>query len=716
MREYYREYELTSSQSEAVALLESFFQSEVACFLLKGYAGTGKTFLIRGLVNYLQARNIPVVLSAPTGRAARVLAGKSGFRATTIHRFLYSGELLRDVDEWQGGQYDMFKVIYGTTGNPFPANAVFIADEASLISDAYADNDTLKFGTGHLLNDFVRYVFPARTANARKILFVGDPAQLPPVEMNFSPALDAEYLMKELGLESMSAELTGVVRQQAGSLILQHATALRQALADDRFNALALPAGLQQVVHVNSYSLVDEFLSCAGEAFEDALVIAHSNARVHVYNQSVRSRLFPGVPEPQPGDRLVVMSNNYLHGREILNGEMGTIVEINNHALHRHTVNIRRPKQTGADKAEKQVELVFREAVIQFQDLPAEHGAEPVQANIRCMILDNLLFSSKRELEYDETVALLVDFKNRFRQMGGKGDDFRSALRGDPFFNALRVKFGYAVTCHKAQGGEWRHVFVDCATSMGYNNRSYFRWLYTAITRASQRLLLINAPSFHSVSGMKAVVVPDMRDEDEQTEENTPVIEEEAGKPESPGGEDILPGLEMKLMDAGFTVSNKREINYGMQMQVAQDGETALLRIFYNKNNQITKSEIMNAGNAFAEKVAEALVNLGISPGVIRTSVPVSEATLSGSAKAGTNFIDDFEQRLLAVLQPAGISIIRKEMYDYQIIVYLERGLHYAAIKFYYNRKQQFTRFEMIQARSSGMNEELNSLIQKMTL
>ena len=609
LKEIFSDIRLNDDQNQLINSLEEYFLSDTPVFLMKGYAGTGKTFIIKGLAGYLQTVGRSVVLLAPTGRAAQILTEKTGFAATTIHRMLYAGERLDDTAEYKGKQYDVFKSFYGMGSNTFPSNTVFIVDEASMVSNTYSENDLLKFGSGYLLNDLVNYIWPHPADSHCKLIFSGDQAQLPPVDMNFSPALDASYLLKKFQLKCSEYELTEVVRQLAGGLVLQNATRIRNAVRNSRFGSLRLTPG-HDVEMIDENQVVDKFIRKAGDAMDQAVVIAYSNRSVYKYNIAIRQQYFPGIQEPVAGDRLVVVHNNYLYERELLNGEPGTLIWVDNHHVHEHKVHIRLPGMVKVDQDEKEVSLRFREAVIQFTDTSGDF-------QIRCMILDNVLFSGNRDLTYNESVAMLVDFKQRWSQANmGNNEDFRTALRADPFFNALRVKFGYALTCHKSQGGEWKNVIVQCSIHLNYNTESYFRWLYTAITRAKEHLMLVNAPAFEETLLMK---------------------------------------------EAGNT-------------------------------GQVTEPDIAGVQSADPVEISKRAV------------------ALTG------NHLLDLRAKIEAQLADTGITIANIESHDYHEIYHFEKKLKYAAVKFYYNKKQQFTRYQVIPVQSNGLEDIVIPILKMMEL
>lgn len=713
IKDFFAQVTLTASQGEALGRLEEFFESDVPCFLLKGYAGTGKTFLLKGLVEYLKAGKRQVVLTAPTGRAAQVLTEKTGFEATTIHRMLYAGETLHDIAETGGKEYDIYKIFFGTSENDDPANAVYISDEASMISNIYAENDQMKFGSGFLMNDLVTYIWPDPANSKRKLIFVGDTAQLPPVDMNISPALDATYLKEKFGLESLEHELTEVVRQKGASGILQNATMLRRKIAENRFGSLRLEFG-SDVRGMKVTDVVSQYLEMAGSEKEDAIVVAYSNHSVYNYNLAIRQQLYPGVKNPVPGDRLVVVRNNYLHGRELLNGEIGTLVSVNNERTHSHQVVVRLPRNLNNDDAEYKVTLRFRETVIRFVDGSGEYDVES-------MILDNVLFSGRRDLSYLESVALLVDFKNRWgvKQKTGK-TDFRTEMRIDPFFNAVRVKFGYALTCHKAQGGEWKNVFVNCTTGQGYNNEYYFRWLYTAISRAREKLLLINSPSFNQTRLMREAgednieSMADAHKKETGDSENTRT-DSAGGQP--PFHENLANQLCGAAQEAGYRVDGLKHLSYGIQFTLSNAEGSALIRVYYSAKQRVTSIEGLNGEGTAGPGMLDVFgfLNLPFDKKKFNTG-PENTGRTDDQKPDALDFLNRLRQTIENTVYPEGISISKVESYPYHEIYFFEEGLKQAVIKFHYNKKQQITRYEIIKPRSNGLEDVLIPLLKNMDL
>lgn len=492
LRDAFDGHQLTANQESLVLELEAFLGAkDEHVFILSGYAGTGKTFITKGLSEFLGAAGRQCVLTAPTGKAARVITQKSGRLATTIHKKIYSMDDIKEykVDELDGSE--TFKLHAELEVNDDADNTVYVVDEASMVSDVYSEGEFFRFGSGKLLSDLMKYVNLDHNDHTKKVIFIGDAAQLPPVGMNFSPALDQRYLAKTFGVATARHfELSQVVRQDADSGILLSANTLRGSLSKRIFNKLSLTTDTPDVQTCpGADNLVSDYLTASGNKVNDvAMIIASKNSDVASFNEQVRSRLFPGKEDVTNGDKLVVIMNCLVGGINLNNGDLVYVTHVAAAPESRSVILRTKNKSTGKVK-EAEVSLQFRDLQIGFRN----PSGEVVRANVK--IVESLLYSSHPNLSSDETKALYIDFKRRNPHLPKGGKELRDALRDDRYFNALRVKFGYALTCHKAQGSEWADVFVQCKTHHAERRtEEYFRWLYTAITRASSRLHLLNPP------------------------------------------------------------------------------------------------------------------------------------------------------------------------------------------------------------------------------
>ena len=451
-------YTPNDQQQELITRLARFVLNgkDTDLFLLTGYAGTGKTSLVGALVKTLDSLKFKTVLLAPTGRAAKVFSHYAHHPAYTIHRKIYRQQ--RFSPDMRGF----------LSGNNTHRDTLFIVDEASMIANA--PNDSGIYGSGQLLDDLIEYVYGGDNC---RLLLLGDTAQLPPVGQAFSPALSPEVL-RSMGMNVISYELNRVARQDTDSGILFNATQLRHTMT--RCNDPIMPppqlrfGGFPDVVNLSGEFLI-ETLSDSFDAvgLDNTIVITRSNKRAGIFNQGIRNQILYREEELTAGDMLLVAKNNYYWGKEysevdfIANGDVARVVRVR-----------------------KQYDMYgfrFADVQLQFPDLEVE-----LEARILLDTLHSDAPALSREQNEQLYTAILADYAHITNQR-----ERMQRLKVDPWFNALQVKYAYGVTCHKAQGGQWRHAYID----MGYIDPSaltldFYRWLYTAITRATERVYFIN--------------------------------------------------------------------------------------------------------------------------------------------------------------------------------------------------------------------------------
>ena len=435
--------------------MANFLQEDLdgKCFILRGYAGTGKTTSVAALVKALPAFKLRSLLLAPTGRAAKVMSNYSGRTALTIHKKIYRKRVAVSMD-----------MSFQLAPN-LAENTLFIIDEASMIADEWNTKNGSSF-----LKDLMEFVYNQKNC---AVLFVGDTAQLPPVGSLDSPALNKRYLTENFHLHVTEVELREVVRQEQKSGILANATMLRQMINDE---VVTLPQfitkGYRDIFRMTGLKLV-EGLEYAYRKFgmENCLVVCRSNKSANVYNQQIRSRLLYREEELTGGDQIMVVRNNYfwLPDSEatsfIANGDMAKITRVRNE--------------------EERYGFRFSEVQMEFLDYP-EAGS------ITCKVMLDTLQSETPNLSYEQSKKLYEGLMEDYDHITNKKERLL-AIKQDPFYNALQIKFAYAVTCHKAQGGQWDAVFVD----QGYLtddmvDMDFLRWLYTGVTRAKRELFLVN--------------------------------------------------------------------------------------------------------------------------------------------------------------------------------------------------------------------------------
>lgn len=487
----------TSDQLNAIQALDQFLTNDVPAFVLKGYAGSGKTTLLKGLIDYLISSGRRFQLMAPTGRAAKIIHQRTGHVATTIHKGIYDFEKLEHLKNPKDQKSADFRYYFKTKRNEEVYQKVYIIDEASMLSNILSHGEFLQFGSGYLLNDLISFTrVNVHSANS-KIIFIGDDAQLPPVGMNFSPALDSSYLINQFNLNVAGAELKEVKRQNLESGILNASKKLRTCLTSGFFNEFDLRENGKDIFNITYDNFLTDYFACN----ENRIVVTFKNKTAREINKLIRVRKFGIDDQIRSSDKVIVGSNNYKLG--ILNGELAVVSSVGEATITR-TV-----KFFGSEGKSVEVLLSWREIEI---IAPNENGSDK---HIRGFMLENSLHGDSF-LTINEVQALLVDFKNRHPNLKPDTIEFNEALKNDDYFNCIQLKYGYAITCHKAQGGEWDGVFVfwdkgnnvnfnsfvDFQTKIGKQNEDYYRWAYTAITRASTKLYLVNPPFFNSYSNM----------------------------------------------------------------------------------------------------------------------------------------------------------------------------------------------------------------------
>jgi len=450
-------YEPTSDQSKAASILSGFIlpNSEYQILILNGHAGTGKTTLIKAIVLTLEEIKISYELMAPTGRAAKVISGYCHREAYTIHKRIY-----RQKNKNIG--YGSFVLNYNTH-----KNAIFITDEASMISNQASENSI--FGSGHLLDDLVQFVF---SKPGCKLILVGDTAQLPPVGVVQSSALNLQAV-NSYGFSTTESTLKQVVRQEQGSGILLNATNIRKKIEDENshnFLILSENFDIERITGTDFPEKINQ--SYEKQGINESIVICRSNKQANRYNQGIRNSILYREEEISQGDFLMVVKNSYSWLTDdaptnfIANGDIVRISRIH--------------------KYEEMHNFRFCDATIELTDYS--------NIEIRVKLMLDALSSEGPSISKEQSNNLynsvISDYSDEpsFAKRNEK-------LKADPYYNALQVKFAYAITCHKAQGGQWKNVFLDAGYQTNIQpDTEYLRWLYTAFTRATEKLYLVNFP------------------------------------------------------------------------------------------------------------------------------------------------------------------------------------------------------------------------------
>ena len=465
------EFTLTTQQQQVLAKIKIFMESDASVFILRGYAGTGKTTMVKQIVDYV-LQDWYVELMAPTGRAARVLQTKTGHLAKTIHKTIYSSAALltKDVQDVAESEFKLCFPIKMTDGN-----IVAIVDEASMLCSLKRAQEIFVFGTDNLMDDLLTYVRPSFGG---KVIFVGDPMQLPPIGESVSNALNADFF-EQKGLKVMQAELTEVLRQTGDSVILKNAMQIRNLLKKEKRNRLVFEKKKGDMESLPSGELLKKYIETRKQTKkDDSVVICFSNRSASKYNKDIRKELYgEEEPELQVGDVLLVNQNNYR--LDIMNGEFVPVLYVGEKVRQSAPVYV----QEGGNKIRKVIELEF----VHIQVFNSQNERQD------CMLLLDLLNNENPSLGIDEQRALFINFRMRNPNLKPRTEEFTNALMADPYFNCLKAKYGYAVTGHKCQGGEWDNVFIDYCGRTGLSD-DCLRWAYTATTRARKLLYFTNLP------------------------------------------------------------------------------------------------------------------------------------------------------------------------------------------------------------------------------
>lgn len=499
---HFQNLSLTQDQETALQKLVAFLEGTESVFMLKGYAGTGKTTLIRGLVKFLEDQKRQFEVMAPTGRAAKILREKTG-HGKTIHSAIYA---LKDVEfsskkigDEKDERDENYKLIFPLR-ELMERGMVFIIDEASMISSKESKHPIMQFGSDILLRDILTYT-KMHTLKS-KVIFVGDPAQLPPVGDNKSWAFEPK-LFKQKGFQVIETELREVKRQSQ-NLILENASLIRDKIKEEDPTELILKYDKQSFVRLDIENFTNRFINeNPHPEMKGGIMVAFSNAQCHRYNTSIRQKYFPGQKNICPGDVIQIINNNYnTYPVAVFNGDFAKVTKVDEQVT---TLSAPVWSEEDGKKVRKIISLNFREIEVFLDDYTTRFN---------CMILDSLLNSPNRDLTLDEMKALYINFIMRFEDEQKKKKDrgetfvkrdsneFKELLLSDPYLNALKVKYGYAVTCHKAQGGEWNKVFVDYTGRVSLKEDP-LRWCYTATTRAVHSCFVVNPPNFTKFSKFK---------------------------------------------------------------------------------------------------------------------------------------------------------------------------------------------------------------------
>jgi len=464
---------LTPTQQRVLDHMLRFIDSSQQVFILTGYAGTGKTTMMNAFVAELAKRDVQHILMASTGRAAKILSNRANCKATTVHSNIYTfndfnrdiGKMAEQLEKQQLMESDGQLLLQFTPMSiePTAQKHIYIIDEASMISDEEDHNPTQAlFGSGRVLHDLLTY------DPSGKFLFVGDECQLPPIGQPFSPALSPQYFREKFNIEAVHYQLTQIMRQQSDNDIIVAANKIRQLYQDPpqvKWGKFPLRNRKHVRLYPSQLQLLNAYIrNIKDNGFNSATLICGTNRLCLSLTNLIRPSLGFNQPVLMPGELLLVTQNNCLSG--LMNGDLVKVLQLGT-----------RKRRAGLTFLEVEVEELFTHRVV------------------KQMLIEDILYSSLPNLKQYDQQALFIDYYHRMkdRRISHKSQVFKDFMLTDPYLNAIRAVFGYALTCHKAQGGEWKDVYLDIPRKFSFEtSKPEYQWVYTAVTRAADQLHIVD--------------------------------------------------------------------------------------------------------------------------------------------------------------------------------------------------------------------------------
>ncbi|MDO4700585.1 MAG: AAA family ATPase [Moraxella sp.] len=678
---------LNTEQNQALDKIQEFiFNDDLDVFILRGSAGTGKTTLISQLILRLDQVNCSYALLAPTGRASRILGAKihsitgNNTNTKTIHSCIYSFEHIQINDNEELSVNDpVLRFIYPLKHDESPVKLLII-DESSMIGDKENKGDVMQFGSGRLLKDIVEFARIGRLGrnddHTTKILFMGDLAQLPPVGENDSCALSDDYLNKNYQLSVSSFDLTQIMRQAIDSNVLTEATNLKNSINDNNFNHFEIKINDNDIKQLDKIQALEWIVDNIQNKISSVAVV-YSNSDALGYNQAIREKLYNRpLLTIQESDLLLINKNSNLH--QLSNGDLVKVTHVGNYEERSISLKVK-DKQTNITET-KHVILKFRNITVAYEN----HNVGIIYTN--CLILENLLDSPDRELSALDQRALYVDLRMRHSGIAPQSLNFKEILKSDPYFNALQVKYGYAITCHKAQGGEWENVLLDFANIKGFNNANFFRWAYTAITRTSKNLLLVNPPQFSSTSSMKWMDIGS---------KNATTI-----APQNQPLEKIHETLQDRWRNLGFQIVDLKHMQYCERYTLNCNNRMIEVQYYYNGKFSISCFEILpnqNLDNILSNQILSAFQDL----------------TNNKQLQNHNDFIQEFLENIDKILKNTNIKIQNHQLLSYKLRITFSDENRMGAIDFNFNGKKQWTSVQEVGGigATQGLYQEIQQLM-----
>lgn len=682
--------ELNPEQQKLVEHLETFMSSNDKVFLLKGFAGTGKTTLIKGLIDALVFENKSFVVCAPTGRAAKVLRNKTGY-GQTIHSAIYDFDNLVTInaekeDVAEHSYHYFFPVI------KLEGETIVIVDEASMISSRENKNELFSFGTDILLDDLLTFA-QLQQNNRNKMIVIGDPAQLAPVGDNNSWALETSfYAHKKI---SVKENFLTTVMRQGDNLILENSKIIRNCIDNPSNRDLKFVFDNVSCVDFNNKNVVEKYCDLFPEPnFDNGVIINYSNAQNYWYNQEIRKVYFPNNKGLQVGDLVQVINNNYhKYKTKIYNGEFALIVEVGDTVKKSAPVYV----DIKGEKRRKTIELLYRKVKMRLPDFDED---------IEAYINETLLESTARDLTIDEMKSVYINAVMRFKEIYPNSEIssevFKNFLKNDSFYNAIRIKYGYAITGHKSQGGEWQKVFVDYYGRVSLK-KDPLRWTYTATTRAIETLYAINYPDFGKFTKLKFSEigsigkVPDNAI-DFSNVPNSPFHNSSHHKCKSWLYWNVLD----KIIDSNFTIENVKSEKYLEKYIFRYSDEIIAAQIYHKQSGFYDSGFNFISGN---KKTVEELKILLDAPNQITFQIDYQPS-------------EDFLKELYAIVSATSNDLeinilnVSENLAKYYVTYYFQTDNKVSYIQFWFKGTKEFST-AVVKTYGNFEDKKLIDLIEK---
>lgn len=692
---------LFKQQQQAFDLLCEFAsQEQGGVFILRGYAGTGKTTLVKAFVDYLKTNNMPEPqLMAPTGRAAKILTEKVNVQATTIHRCIYSYEYtdVKSENNIEGAPVAL-KFIYPIKNNQ--SNALCIVDEASMISSKVNHHELYRFGTNILLNDLITY---ARPHFGGKIIFIGDDAQLPPVGDNISYALDAEYF-RSIGLDVTEAQLTDVLRQDNTNAIFQNSINIRQLLLQQQRNRLDIVVRDGEVENISSENVAKQYSQMLNNN-KQVKLICYSNKSASLYNKAIRQLLFPGQTAIQQGDVLQVIHNYYSENIDVFNGSFVTVEWVGD-TIEKQSAPIL--TEHDGKKMRIIVTLEYRKVIVRTDD----------DKTLKCYIIESLLNNNAPQLSVDEILAMYINFCMRNSALKNNSIEFNRAIKEDVYYNALWVKYGYAITGHKSQGGEWDYVFADFDGRNRLNTDS-LRWMYTVVTRAKHTMYCLNLNNKSPFDNMKVLPISTSKVKMPIMQVDAISIATDVNCNNTPFHQaEAQPHLKAKywqvfnnLKESGYSIQSVESKPY-RERYTLTNSSSGIVEVdaIYNGKGVFTRYEVRRAANQ--EEILKLFTSCCTEN---KTTKQGEESSFELNYLPSNTVFSELFNMLQQHCEEINITIecVIEQLAQYKVLYYLKTSQGNALIEFFIDKNNNVTAV-MPRADCGPNNKQLSLLIEKL--